>query len=413
MLIVRRDLVVDFFFCVFLALAGLGNYYNNLYQIGGIVVMADIGLVLFIGTQIVLNYELYFDRKHSYLIMCFMALFVIGLISGHAYSDIFRDVKVVMYFFTAYMYCLRRKNSYQFISRVAKTILIVIAFTIVACGMDFFQYGVSGISSNQILRTFGLGLSQTGLAAIYIIFWAGGDLIKRKIGKTLYYGILFSCIILTVTSYTRSNWMLLICSFLGYYTLRFFRNPSLGAKTVIRGIVYFFGACLVLLLIYQFLQKSYPKIVEIIVARANSIVYFGTGMSYNGNADTFSDRMSELLKYSDKFLNPMILLGWGFGDRVPGDASTIIENSFLYYTWKYGIIWSCVLFYKVCCKFREILDRNNKLNDGICASLISYFVFGGLSGHLNKYYMLPYIAILLVVDFSSFLKGDSEESVLV
>lgn len=409
MLKVNKYSVSDFFFCVFLCLSGLGSYYNELYQIGGTLVIADIGLALFIMAAIYVEPTL--SRKHRYLLICFFTMLIIGFIGGHSIGNILRDIKVFIYFFSAYLYCYKRKEEHLFISRISRVCIVMVMFTVVVCTIDFISNGLSNLNSRQILRTFGLGLSQTGLVAAFIILLACGDPVKYRLRKIPYYFLLVACFSLSILSYTRSVWLQLALSLLVYFGLNFLDNKNnYNVSMLLRllcGIVAIIGGLVVL---YINLNKHYPEIVNLFMARMNSIMLFGSGISYGGNADTLTDRLEELALFSSKYTNPLIVLGWGFGDQANNTPSPIIENSFVYYTWKYGIIWCAVLFYKLKSKFYDIRYRNDKINNAVYAVMIVYFIIGSMSGHLNKYYMLPYIAIFLLVDFNEYFSSNDRLS---
>lgn len=400
--------ISDFFFCGFLCLSGLGSYYNELYQIGGTLVIADIGLALFIIAAIYVEPTL--SRKHGYLLLCFFCMLIISFVGGHSIGNILRDIKVFIYFFVAYLYVYKRKEDHLLISRISKTCIVMVVFTIIVCTIDFVSNGLSGVTSGQILRTFGIGLSQYGLAAAFIILLGCGDSIKCRLRKISYYFLLAACFSLSVLSYTRSVWLQLVFSLLLYYVLNFLSNRNhYNASIMIRilfGVVFISVGLIVL---YKYIDSRYPEVVNLFVVRMKSSVMFGTGESLGGNVDTLSDRLAELALFSDKYYSPLIVLGWGFGDQASNTPSPIIENSFVYYTWKYGIIWCAVLLYKLKNKFRDIRLRNNRVNNAVYAVLIVYFLIGSMSGLLNKYYMLPYIAIFLLVDFDEFFSVDERQ----
>ena len=410
-MIIRKVDLNDFFFCVFLALSGLGNYYNELYQIANIIVLSDIGLALFLCSLLITSC-INLQRKHGYLIICFISMLIIGLLGNHMIGDILRDIKVFLYFFAAYLYCYSRKDDYLYVSRLSKTMLTMVVFTIIVCTTDFLEHGLSGLSSKQILRTFGLGLSQYGLAVSFVILMSIGSRLREKIGKITYYALLVMCLTLSITSYTRSVWLLLILSIALYYLLNIISGvykDRFSANQIIRIIIYGTAICMAFLMIYRYLEQNYPDIVSLFIGRMQSISSLGSGEIVNGNADTLTGRLDGLKDYIPKYTNPLIIVGWGFGDRGKNSVSTITENSFLYYSWKYGIIWSVVLLYRLYDKFKTIFRRKNKINNAVLSSLIAYIIMGGMSGHLNKYYMLPYIAIFLLIDFDRFFVADNVE----
>ena len=138
-------------------------------------------------------------------------------------------------------------------------------------------------------------------------------------------------------------------------------------------------------------------------------------MEFEGNSNTFQYRMQEVNDFvQGKFKSVRVFVGYGFGDMLEGKVSTIAENSFVYYIWKYGAFLSCYLFYLILKKFYTIMRRRTLISMAVVISTSVYFFSGGMSGHLNKYYMLPLMAVLLECNIehivqAHYKKRDGEE----
>ena len=75
---------------------------------------------------------------------------------------------------------------------------------------------------------------------------------------------------------------------------------------------------------------------------------------------------------------------------------------------------SCYLFYLILKKFYTIMRRRTLISMAVVISTSVYFFSGGMSGHLNKYYMLPLMAVLLECNIehivqAHYKKRDEEE----
>lgn len=328
-------------------------------------------------------------------------------------NDILRDVKVFIYFFASYFYCKSRMHNSDFIKIITKVLFGLVTLTILFCLIDFFQNGLNGLSDNKILRTFGLGLSQYGLAIAFLIFISCKKYIQNKIGIIGYYVFQILCFILCIVSYTRSVWIQLALSTVCYFLSEKYINISHKEKITIHKLIakvfWLTLFCASIYSIFQYLVENYSQIVTLIITRMKSISAVRTGQVYLGNADTLTDRIDNILKYTHKLLSFRILGGWGFGDKLPEEQNGIIENSFIYYLWKYGLILFSMLVIKIIEKFRDIWKRNTKINRAVFISLFCYFISGGISGHLNKYYMQPFIAILLLIDFQKYLEQNEKK----
>ena len=163
----------------------------------------------------------------------------------------------------------------------------------------------------------------------------------------------------------------------------------------------------IVLFIISYLKTDYTALYNVLESRILSIQDAGTGKQ-GVNVDTLLFRINDIKRYSYKFYNPRILLGWGFGDKLTGANSGIVENSFLYYSWKYGLVMFVVLITKLFDRFMKMLKSRNCVNIAVLCSLFAYLISGSMSGHLNKYYYLPLVAILLTIDFGRYFGNNFE-----
>ena len=397
----KKDFINDAFFCIFLVAAGIGHHFNEMFQIKGTVVIADIALALSAGVW-VLTRSVKIERRHWYLIVCFVYMLAMAVIDRHGVGHILRDIKVFAYFFVPYFYVSRRKDDDEFIKRAVRVTAAMIFVTSVAFVIHFFVKGITGLPQGRLRRTNGLFLTEYIFPLMFVVFLAMKDELQAKMGKILYWVMMFMMLVLTIVGWTRSAWLMLPMAFVLYYAINYFTGiySYLSKKEIAKRVLIFTAAVLVLAAAGGALVKlAFPGLFDALIGRVFCFAQLGKG---DAKLDSMLIRINDILKYKGKIINPRIILGWGFGDMLPGEPSTILENSFLYYLWKYGIVWGAVLVYKVLDKFRTMYLRKTKINSAMIAVMIAYFLMGGISGHLNKYYMEPYIALYFLVDVDRF-----------
>lgn len=396
----RKACVLDILFCMFLCAAGMGNYYNEMYQIGGTVVPADIYLAIFIVAYLLIYRVMYISKNTVYIFMLGIFMFLIGILGGNQMGQILRDAKVFIYFFFSYLYIKKRKDDPSFLRATINTLIAIVAFTAIFCAIDFLTYGTTGITEGQIRRTFGIGIAQYGLAVAIIIFIPFREHFEKKIGILGYYLTQFVLVFLCIVSYTRSVWVQLAASVIIYIAICMIASAKTITKRQFeKSILSFLFVTLILIVSYNYFKNNYTTLFNMIMSRVESISAMGTGEVVGNNYDTLGYRVDIVKLYGNKYTNIRILWGWGFGDMREGGYSAIVENSFLYYSWKYGVIGTIVLGYKVIANIISKIKTRSSVSIAVAVSLSIYYVSGGISGHLNKYYILPLIAYLIVVDF--------------
>lgn len=397
----KKDFINDAFFCIFLVSVGIGHYFNEMFQIKGTVVIADIALALFVGAW-VLTRGVKIERRHYYLLVCFVYMLAMALIERHGVGHILRDIKVFAYFFVPYFYVCRRKDDDEFIKRAVKVTAAMIFATSVAFIIYFFVKGMRTLNLGYVKRTNGLFLTEYIFPLAFVIFLALKDELQAKMGKILYRFMMFMMLVLTIVGWTRSAWLMLPIAFVLYYVLNYFTGiySYLSKKEIAKRVVIFVLAMILVAVAGGIALKiAAPTMYDALIGRVFSFAQLG---KEDAKLDSMLIRLNDILKYKGKIINPRIILGWGFGDMLPGEPSTILENSFVYYIWKYGIVWGALLVYKVLDKFRTMYLRKSKINNAMIAIIIAFFLMGGISGHLNKYYMEPYLALYFLIDVDRF-----------
>lgn len=398
----RNNMALDLAFCVFLFVSsGFGHYYNELYQISNTLVIADFALLILMLIYFFKNFTLYIKKTSLIIIIIFIYMLMLGLVSNNKFSYILRDVKVFIYFFIPYIYLKKIENDKIAIKKIIVTLYLMTIFAIIVCSYDFFSNGVNGISSGKILRTFSLGISQYGLTIMFVFSLSIKEIFVKKFNIFIYYIFQGTCLFLIIVSFTRSVWIQFITSIVLYYILKtiYIKSVIIKKKKIIKYVLEITSLLLCIYFILKYVNVHYSNVLQILSARFDSI----SGNQVGNNVNTLEHRYNNVLNYRYKFTNIRILIGYGFGDVAKGDSSPISENSFVYYAWKYGIILNSYLILKVLKEIKKIISRKSNINSAIAASLMAYFISGGISGHLNKYYMLPFVATLLLVNFDKII----------
>ncbi len=263
-------------------------------------------------------------------VLIFETLF--GLASGAEIQFIVRDIKMWLYFFIPYWtmkYISLRKNDSTNIM-IVHAVFISIVLTLFQCWVDFFINGLSNIRRGSINRDFTIGLTFYCASFVILIVWANRDAIVKKIGIIPYVLIQIIGVASVIVSYTRTNWILCITSFITLVIVMNAkkRNSKPSKKTFI-AFSLFVG---VVIIGFGYTVSFYPDFVNTILTRFLSI----GNQQIGNNVNTFQHRVDYTMNTLVKFKSPKILIGWGLGDTQAGHVGDLVwhcENSILYYRW--------------------------------------------------------------------------------
>jgi hypothetical protein len=275
---------------------------------------------------------------------------------------------------------------------IVHAVFISIVLTLFQCWVDFFINGLSNIRRGSINRDFTIGLTFYCASFVILIVWANRDAIVKKIGIIPYVLIQIIGVASVIVSYTRTNWILCITSFITLVIVMNAkkRNSKPSKKTFI-AFSLFVG---VVIIGFGYTVSFYPDFVNTILTRFLSI----GNQQIGNNVNTFQHRVDYTMNTLVKFKSPKILIGWGLGDTQAGHVGDLVwncENSILYYCWKYGVVAAAFLFVSVVNKTFKMIRSNNPTRIASGVFLIWFFIIGSWSGNMNYYYFLSFIAILL------------------
>lgn len=399
MTIYNTDLYLKIFlFCS----VGLGSYYNLKYRIGSLMI-SDIALVLFSISY--LNYiyknkvaRLKITNITMIIASIFIYMIILGITSRYSFSNILRDVKVFAYFFITLHYVYFRRKDKYFKNKMWKFLIKLAIFTLIINLYSSLTTGISGVGTGKIDRVFGLGLGSPILVIVSTMLFINKDIFLNKYNYILYYLSQMLLIITIILSFTRNVWIQLVITYMTMFMINIFNIKK--EKRFKINIKNMFLSILILMLslgyVYN-LKVRGNEIYDIIEDRVLSI-FSTTGVG------TLQHRMNDLEASKYKYKNIRIIFGYGFGDKVnnsTGGDGVTAENSFLYYSWKYGIVLFLILIIFVNKQLLNIYNRKDTVNRGLCISLYWYMIIASMSGNLSKYYGMPILAILLILDFSN------------
>ena len=123
-----------------------------------------------------------------------------------------------------------------------------------------------------------------------------------------------------------------------------------------------------------------------------SIIHLGDATNSNNTLEHRWIQSEALLK--SKVLRPMTLIGAGYGEITELKNSVFMENSILYYLWKYGVaVTICMLITILHNSWMAFRSHVPQLR-AVSLSLLIVLVVGNFSGNLNMYYFVPALSFV-------------------
>ena len=401
-----------FYVMFIVSVCGLGFYYNNLTRIGSIF-HTDLYLVLFILALIVYNDSVIKVNRLDFAILCgFVALqLFFGLICHYGVSDILGDFKLVLYFFVPYFYGKSIKHNKKENVTYFKTYCACIIITLVLNWIEFFNSGLEYINtdSNQIIRTFGIGLGFSCGALITCLLMDYKNVFVRKYGYIPYYIIHILLIISSIVSFTRTSWIsyILTVAINWFFVSR--KSTNIRTKNdLIKNLLNIAVVMLIVVALLVCSARFFPATYNSIVTRFNSI--FAQDTTGN-NVDTFSARIDDVSAGIDVFWSPRILCGYGYGALYKNSHGVYFaqsENSFVYYLWKYGIIAGVYLFARTFKYIKKKTDSFCMADNTYAVSCLMSLILGSMSGNLNRPYPLAALGILMGLNWQAIFEKPSK-----
>lgn len=391
-----------FYLMFIMSVCGLGFYYNNQFRMG-FIFPSDLYLAAFVVVWIFQSRGILVCNRSTATTLFIITLFQItqGLFLQYDIGEILTDFKYVLYFFVPYFYgktiCYDKSKS----TSVFVVYVVAIVVTLILNWSNFLSNGISALiyfGEKRIIRTFAIGLGFSCGALVTCLLILYKEEFIRKTNVVLYYAIQVILIASCIASYTRTNWISYgITVVLLILFVKEKKIDKSDANYVIKAIINIGVIALILVVIYQLLNKYFLGFTETIFSRFNSI---GDSMRLSANveANTFEARINDVFAGADVFVSPRILWGYGYGalyTNASGYSYGGLENSYIYYLWKYGIPCGLYLFYRVINKLQRLWKYGERANKAIVIFALAQLIVGSLSGHYNSAYSLAVISIIM------------------
>lgn len=390
-------------FTFFLILSGMGSRYNTQYRIGNLM-LGDIGLfVCFAINAFTSIRRSKIHKRTVYIILIAMAMFVLGVSHSNDFGNIFRDIKCYLYFFVSYVFCSTAKNDRKTVKCIIYAFLFVAGFTVFTNFRSFFTVGLSNLSSGKIDREFGLGLGAYYLVDVSVVLFAAQKQVEKIVGPLLYWASQAVLIFVCVVSYTRTVWIQFVIVYAFAILFKLFSSKEINIKS----FLYAGGVFAVLIFTFYICVNSDNYVINLIMDRFTGII--DVAQDTNNESNTLLYRINDVKNNEDLYKNIQVIWGYGYGQLFQGTNGTqspMPENSFLYYIVKYGVIGFCFLIYKVGSKLLRLFRSPELLNRVMALSLFIHMIVAAMSGNMNKYYSLPFIAAALCIDFAIVYRKD-------
>lgn len=367
-IIKRTETIFEIFL---LTTAAWGASLNLTYRMGNFMVSDFSLLILLLGIIIRKDVSWRFLLKKNFVIECLALWFIVwGVAQGFAFGNILQDFKLFLYIFVPYIYLSSVKANHDFIVEISSVLKL---YVIIVFLLEATQLALVGLDT---MIANGFGNRDVAIIVQFVPVVAALMLFQKDstISKIIFQIICFlSCLL----SFTRTIWVtyalsIIIVCFLGE------NDIQKNIKNVMTTLA---------LVIVAFLIVSYvrPDLVE---KYSNAILSRLTDATNSNNTLEHRWVQSEAL-LKTKVLRPMTLIGAGFGEITELKNSVFMENSILYYLWKYGVIVTIYMLVTMLHNLWMAFNSRVPQLRAASVSLLIVLVVGNFSGNLNLYYFVP------------------------
>lgn len=353
-----------------------GASLNLAYRMGSFMI-SDFSLLLLLLSIIIrkdVSWRLLL--KKNFVVECLAVWFIIwGLAQGFVFGNILQDFKLFLYIFVPYIYLSSVQANNEFFSRL---INILKLYVIVVFLLEAIQ--LASVSLNVMIAN-GFGNRDVAIIVQFVPVVAALMLFQKDSAiLKVFFQII--CFLACLLSFTRTIWItyvvsIVIVCFLGE------NNIQNNVKNIMATVT---------LIIAAFLIVSYAR-PDLVEKYSNAVFSRLTDATNSNNTLEHRWIQSEALLKS-KVFRPMTLIGAGYGEITELKSSVFMENSILYYLWKYGVavtIWMLItILHNSWMAFRSCVPQLRAAS----LSLLVIFVVGNFSGNLNMYYFVPALSFV-------------------
>lgn len=367
-IIKRTETIFEIFL---LTTVAWGASLNLKFRMGSFMISDFSLLILLISIMIKKDVLRRFLSKTNFVIECLAVWFIIwGLVQGFAFSNVLQDFKLFLYIFIPYIYLSSVKANDEFFTRL---INILKLYVIVIFLLETTQLASVGLN---VMIANGFGNRDVAIIVQFVPVVSVLMLLQKDsaISKVIFQIICFlSCLL----SFTRTVWITYVVSII---IVCFWGENEIqkNLKNIMATLSF---------VIVAFLIVSYSR-PDFVVKYTNAIFSRLTDATNSHNTLEHRWVQSEALLKS-KVLRPMTLIGAGFGEITEVKNSVFMENSILYYLWKYGVVVTIYMFITMLYNLWMAFKSHVSQLRAVSLSLFIVLVVGNFSGNLNMYYFVP------------------------
>lgn len=367
-IIKRIETIFDIFL---LTTVAWGASLNLTFRMGSFMI-SDFSLLLLLLAMIMRkDIVVHFLYKKNFAIECLAIWFIVwGVAQGFVFGNVLQDFKLFLYIFVPYIYLSSVNIDENFLARI---IYILKLYVIVVFLLEATQ--LASIGLNTMIAN-GFGNRDVAIIVQFVPVVAALMLIQKDSAHSkIFFQII--CFLACLLSFTRTIW---ITYFIGIVLVCLIGENNIEKN--IKNIIAVFSFVLIV-----FWTISYVR-PDIVGKYTNAVISRLTDATNSSNTLDHRMMQSEVLLKS-KVLRPMTIIGAGFGEITELKNSVFMENSILYYLWKYGAVVSLYLLMIMLRNVWMAFRSRVPVIRAISLSLLIVLVVGNFSGNLNLYYFVP------------------------
>lgn len=323
--------------------------------------------------------------KYSTINIMFLVIFYIllGVIKQYEVYNILQELKLFLYIFIPYLYLISINIDMKLKKNMILFFEIYICIVFLQEIINILNIGITQMVSNGFgQRNVGIVVQFVPLAMSILIMY------KREISKYKLYVLMIFAFLSCLLSFTRTVWMQYIISII---ILMFFKDKNFIKK--VRNIVLII---LLIVLSIAIIKLLFP---EMYIKFVNAI--FSRLTDSTNSVNTLDHRFnSSIAVFYDKVFRVDSIFGSGFGEIWDKKGAVFIENSILYYIWKYGVFFTMCMSYLLIKNIYMMFKWGNNALRVIGLNLLAFIVIGNFSGLLNIYYFVPIISFVFSYGFT-------------
>lgn len=360
-----------------------GASINLKYRFGNIM-PADISMIIFLSAILIgslkgnirLSNSLC-RRENLLMIIIVISYIAIGIIKKYSFYNIFQDLKLFIYVFLPYIYV----SSIDINSKFKNNIILFIKIYIIL----IFCQEIAHFKNIGLQNMVQSGFGKRDVAIIVQFVPLAISMLLANKAKINSFEMIFLQILgflACLLSFTRTIWIAYI---MGILITVLFRDKNIFK--LFRNIL----VISIILVVANYILKEFFPIVycnfyDAVVSRLTDST---------NPTNTLDHRFNSSIKvFYDKVWRIDSLFGSGFGEIWEWKKAGFIENSILYYIWKYGVFVTSYFVYKIIRNIYGAFRTNIPIIKIISLNMFVFICIGNFSGNLNLYYCMPILSFV-------------------